>query len=70
MYLEDQLQETCFTDMVRDEYTRSWACVNCLKLLIELANLSLRFRNFKDTLCCIYSKVENNKYPTNKILRS
>ena len=38
----------------------------------ELANLSLGFRDFKDKnmLWCMYLKVENNKYPLNKVLRS
>ena len=43
-----------------------------LGLLIELANLTLRFRGFKDknALWYMYLNVKNNKYPTNKIIIS
>ena len=43
-----------------------------LGVLKKLANVSLRFKGFQDkiTLWHIYLKVENNKYPTNMILRS
>ena len=56
--------------MLGDEHERSRACVSCLGVLKELAKASLRFRGFKNkkTLWRMYSKVENNKYPTNKVL--
>ena len=43
-----------------------------LGVLKKLANVSLRFKGFKDkiTLWHIYLKVENNKYPTNMVLSS
>ena len=58
--------------MQRDENARCKACVYCLEVLKELANLDLRFRDFKDknTLWPMYLKVENHKHPTKKVRRS
>ena len=48
--------------MLRYEHARSKACVSCLELLKELANLTLRFRRFKDknTLWQLYLKSEKD----------
>lgn len=62
----------CFTDMLRNEHARRRAYVNCSGVLKELANLSLRFRSVKGktSLRCMYLNIKNNKYSTNKGLRS
>ena len=48
--------------MLRYEHARSKTCVSCLELLKELANLTLRFRGFKDknTLWQLYLKSEKD----------
>ena len=58
--------------MLSDEHARSKAYMACLGVLEEIANLTLHFTGFRDTntLWRMYFKVENNKYPTNKVLRS
>ena len=58
--------------MLSDEHARSTTYMACLGVLEEIAKLTLHFTGFKDknTLWRMYLKVENNKYPTNKVLRS
>ena len=49
--------------MLRGEHIISKACVGSLEVLKKLANISLRFRGFKDknTLPGMYLNVENKK---------